>query len=338
MPALSRSDIAQLVREAVNVIVDWEGTNDSAGYVRWRGGQRKAISDPVATAWGNLLTAIADNDAIADDAKSLVIEIDRFDGQLADWENGISHVPEDTDPAGSPSLWSAWAEVQREAFKPINRKLPTPIRELVDVQKVPDRQIAIQYGWFRSDGTPDLAKVREEVEQPGKHFNPETWVHPSERRRAAAIAEVWAKRVSRWSSSQVGGSKKEAKETLDELIFQEVPSKQIAMMKGIGVDEVKARAAYLGVPLDGVVPNVPVSPADRLAVQREEDEKRRAAAKRQMEPIPYPDQKRLPEKIAAMAVDGMTPAEIVDSLRPHFPSVSPEKVLRVIEESNQPTA
>ena len=336
MPALSRNDIAALVRVASEAITEWDLANDSSCYVKWRGSQRKAISEGVATAWVDLMAAVADSDAIADDAKSLVIEIDRFDGALLAWEEGCSLTPEDTDPAGTSALWSAWDVVTREASRKQVRKLPTPIRELVEVQKVPDRQIAIQYGWFRADGVPDTARVREELEEPGRHYNPETWVHPSERRQTEKIAEAWAIRVSRHVAKPDGGRGGEAPESLDDLIFERVPSKQIALLKRITVEEVRERAAYLGVPLDGSIPVSSVSPADRLAAIRTEDEEREAAAKRSMEPVPYPDHKRLPEKIAAMAVDGMSPAEIVDALRPHYSSVSPEKVLRIIDESQSP--
>ena len=327
----TREQIAARIIEADEAVQSWEQSDEIGSFVQWQGKPHKAISEALFADWVDLLETVAGNDDIADDAKLLVIEIDHFDGAFQRWEEGVTANSESTNPGGTSELWNAWRSLVAQANRKVVRKLPTPIRELIEVQKVSDRQIAVQYGWFRADGTVDVAKVREELESPGTHYSPETWVHPSDARRQKQANELWAKRVSRWTPKGQAKARKEAPETIDELILQGVGSNQIALMKGVSVEEVRDRAAYLGRPIDGGVPVRSTVPAERMADIRREEAEQTERARRASEPVPYPDQKRLPEKIQAMHNDGMTPGEIVDALRWHFASVTTEKVLRIVE-------
>lgn len=78
-------------------------------------------------------------------------------------------------PDGSPKVWDAWARVEA-AFEKSKGSKPIPIKELKEVNRAGDTQIAWIYGWKDANGEADVQKVREEYEKPGTHYNPDTWV------------------------------------------------------------------------------------------------------------------------------------------------------------------
>ncbi|XZE33534.1 hypothetical protein SH501x_004320 [Pirellulaceae bacterium SH501] len=78
----------------------------------------------------------------------------------------------------------------------------------MDWQCYPREQIAREYGWIDEHGEPDLAKVQEECETPGKHFDKETWTSPALKSYYGNINRQWSERI---------GSRKPLFSTLNEL-------------------------------------------------------------------------------------------------------------------------
>lgn len=305
------------IRKLVNV---WEASDGPL--VRWRTGDRKPITEELIEAFDGLFSLVGVT-KVADDAKKIVLAIDQFDDLLADWAEGCELSPEDTDPHGSQKLWAAFDAIFEACEVPQRRK-PESIKQL-GIEKVSEGQIALIYGWKHSDGSPDVQKVREERDNPGTHYNAETWIHPADLRAQNEINELWEKRLPRMVANESAGGQREAPETLDELIQQRVPSKQIAMMKRIDIDEVRARASQLGIPLDGqFVPSI--SPADRMQSMRDEEADQHAQAMAAMNEPP----KTLPDRVMAMVEAGQSIQQIVDELKKDYPNLTPAKLEKML--------
>jgi hypothetical protein len=305
------------VRKLVNV---WEASDGPL--VRWRTGDRKPITEGLIEAFDDLFALVGVAE-VADDAKKIVLAIDQFDDLLAEWAEGCELSPEDTDPHGSQKLWMAFDAIFEACEVPQRRK-PESIKQL-GIEKVSDGQIALIYGWKNRDGSPDVQKVREERDNPGTHYDAETWIHPADLRAQNEINELWTKRAPRMVVNESTGGQREAPESLDELIQQRVPSKQIAMMKRIDVEQVRLRASQLGIPLDGqFVPSI--SPADRMQSMRDEESDREAQVMAAMNEQP----KTLPERVMALAQSGQSMQQIVDGLKKDYPNLTPAKLEKML--------
>jgi DNA-directed RNA polymerase specialized sigma24 family protein len=326
-PIISRPEVVALVNDTNATIERWETAID-APQVQWRGMAVKAVSEAVADSLEALFAKL-DTLEVALDAQSIVLTVDEFSDRYVEWAEMSELSPEMASPKGSPEMWAAWGDVLRSLPERPQRRLE-PIAQL-DIEKVSDRQIAMIYGWKLSDGSPDVNKVREERAKPGTHYNPEEWVDPQYAREDAETAARWTGRSIRVQSTTAGEAPM-APETLDDLIHQDVPSKQIARMLNITVDEVRTRARQLNVPLDGqFVPSV--SPHDKMQDIRDADnEKRRqlqAAANAQVRAAET-DVSSMPERILSLAADGQNPKQIAKLLADDFPGLNEAKVAGIL--------
>jgi len=156
------------------------------------------------------------------------------------------------DPNLLPDLpvWKALDTVQ-EMRRQATPRDPVKLESIEELtrQKVPDRQIALIYGFDQDDGSPALAMVREEREEPGMHTGEGTgWLPPVERerqeetRRRAEIAE----RVRAREEAKLEQLARVAPESLSELVEEGVTAPQIARMLKIDVAEVYARCEAEG--------------------------------------------------------------------------------------------
>lgn len=331
---LTRQTLAPALKALDAEVARWEAAD--APIVRWRTGPRKAISDSLIESFHEMFEAVATDD-VSDDIKPIVLKIDAFEDALAEWAEACDLTPEDADPRGSAKLWAAFREVISSLTEYRPRKAES-IETLV-AQKVSDRQIAMIYGWKQEDGSPDTTKVLEEKANPGTHYDPETWVHPSEMKAKAELDARWALRMDRVDARVVAKhTQREAPETLEELIQQRVPSKQIAKMKRVDVELVRQRAAELGVPLDGQFVRR-TSPADKMAELREADADREAELAQKMQPdADESGEPSLLERILELYVDGKSPQQIADELKADHPKLTYQKVSRMIQEAEQQTA
>lgn len=330
---ITRSEVVAAVRNMAAVIERWENAGtDEAPHVLWRGEPRKAISEAMTESWNALIDSVATPDAERD-AQPIILAIDDFEAAMFDWAEMSELAPEDTNPGGSAELWNTWGAVI-VSLEERPRKRLEPIPQLV-IEKVSERQIALMYGWKQADGSPDVIKVREEIAKPGTHFDAEKWVHPEDARFYAEVAEKWAKRSGRAADDVVASAPLVAPESLDDLIRQDVPSAQIARMKGISADDVRQRAQQLGLVLDGqFVPSV--SPHDRMQDIRDEDAKRRAELQRAAKPVGVTNS--LPDRITSLAAEGLSPQQIADQLSSDHPNLTDKKVARVLQAAAKETA
>ena len=336
MATITREHVANLYQSVQQKIEAWEASIDPK--VRWRGGERKAIAGNLIEAWHALFDAVATLDA-EQNAKPAILVIDEFESILEEWAEGCDLQPETTDPRRTSQLWSKWGEIA-EAFNVPKRRQPESIKTLT-VEKVPDRQIALIYGFFRADGEADAEKVREERDNPGTHYNPETWIHPDEAKRNAAINKRWQLRQARIDTRAFESQGvRDAPETTEELIRQRVPSKQIAEMKRCSVEDVQTLAAKLGIPLDGqFVPSI--SPADKMQDIRQAELDRDAELERLMASNDTDELAKqlasdgeattLLERVLESHIAGNSHEDIAKGLKPEFKKITAAKVAKMIE-------
>jgi hypothetical protein len=323
--AKTLEDLRSEIQRVQAVINAWEAMPDEASpVVSWRGGARKAISEAVANAWADLVD-YCDSLDFADDAKQTVLAVDAFESALVEWSTAVEVDSSNTDPGGTPKLWNAWQSIGQ--VQPMRIVYPDSIKSLIDVQGVSDRQIAKQYGFD------DVRMVREEHEKPGTHYDPKTWVPSHYKKHAAKIESEWAKRSDRRRHANPNRPKEKtiAPESLDQLIEQRVPSKQIAKMKGITIEEIKDRADYLGLPIDGNAPTLAANGADRMADIRRQEDLSYAQAKQMGQRGPHQDVENVLERVAACAADGMNPGAIAAALKSEYPGLTGPKVAKMLE-------
>ncbi len=240
------SDLFDDLRSAVQAWEAQDGPN-----VNWQGSMMKAFSDQLERAFCFFLDQTADEGRKVDpDAYGPMLAIDELNDAYMSWVKAASMSHPEASPRGSDALWRAWESV-KQSFE--IRKLPHPptVKTLKDIQRVSDNQIAIIYGWYTSEGEPDLMKVEEEYREPGTHYKKESWVHPSLASRNARLAAEWKAHAPRPVYFEVETAEpqefqKPAPPSLEYLIEQGAPAGQIARLHGISEDEALAMLEAAG--------------------------------------------------------------------------------------------
>src|SRR6056297_2275924 len=178
---LTRDIAVETVKNAMKVVEHW-GAGDAPN-VNWRGGVVKKMSTAVEKAIDEVCYLCGQRD-VAEDARELVLAIDRFQLEVHAWREAIDIEPDAVHPGGTSDLWDRF-NVLRDYLTPRARILPEPIRELMEAQ-VGDEQICRIYGFVKEDGSADMVKLAEEKANPGTHFDPQTWMP---RREKSLLAE-----------------------------------------------------------------------------------------------------------------------------------------------------
>lgn len=345
-PAVSFKTIKSAVDLLEEIVLDWQNTpRNEAALVNWRGMERHAVSAEIEEAAAELFELVGNTDAIESShaAHALVLAIDAFDDAFFTWAEQCQVNSDRTDPSGGPEVWEPFRAMLAAREQKVFPK-PEPIGALL-AQKVPHGQIAKIYGWRDSSGAPDLQKVQEEITTPGTHYKPDAWVHPGQRRLVAEIADRWANRNAKTRTARPTGkpqpkAPKDAPETLDELIYQMIGVAQIAKMKRITADVVRARAAELGIPLDGSVLAMAAA-AKRMPTPTESEEEiaQRAEDLRLLGANAYGDLgDDMKGRVLAVSGDNRPPRDIVKILGPAFPGLTYQKVTRILDEAKLATA
>lgn len=336
---VTRSQIVAAVEQLESAVKAWEHSNDETLLVTYRGRQVRSISMPVEQA-ANALFELLDTTNVDRDAWPLALAIDEFDDEMGAFADRCSVAPHDTDPHGTPALWSAYLRVIEAKTPPRPHKLE-PIAQLL-AEGVNRHQIAKMYGFARPDGTPDLDRLQAEITAPGTHYDPATFEHPKDKKFWAAIEEKWLARLADFeksaAESDVKSRKKEAAETLEELILAGVNVDQITKMKGIDAESVRQRAAEMGVALDG----------GSLVYATYQDAQRAMAANRQAGLQNAMNLSRLNThvelgndrngRIAAMSADGHPPRVILDALKSSFADLRYQDVAYALAKSQSKLA
>ena len=319
---VTREQVVDTIQQCLETVRLWEASGSP--HVNWRSGVVQAISDQVAQSIDQVCYLCQARDA-DDDAKELILAIDRFQGEVHAWREAIDLTPESVHPGGNAQMWST-LNVLEPMLEVKRTRLPEPIRELMDA-KVSDEQICKIYGFVKADGSADVVKLAEERKTPGTHYDPETWESRSDKGRREQTQKEWAQRVP-IEHFPIGNDPVEAKpraiapEPLDELIAQGVDGEQIARMKGMAVEDVEAYAAKRGLPLEG-----------RFRPAKPEDHDEQAALNERRAksyPDSHPEISDLEERVLECALDKMKVTDIAEALQTDHPGLTWQKVNAIL--------
>lgn len=319
---VTRDLAVETVKQCFAVVRLWEASD--APNTRWRGGVVQQISDAVAQAIDQVCFLCTAHN-VDDDAKELILAIDRFQGEVHAWREAIELSPEAVHPGGTAEMWSTFNVLERY-LETKRRRLPEPIRELMDAS-VSDDQICKIYGFVKNDGSSDVVMLAEEKAKPGTHYHPDTWVPRRERSRLDEVNREWSRRtpiehLPIGNADVAPRQRRAAPETLDELIAQGVDAEQIARMKQLTVEEVEAYAVQRGLPLEGRF---------RPAKSEDHDEKAALSGRRaELYPKSHPEVEDMEERILECTIDGMKVTDIAEALQVDHPGLTWQKVNAVI--------
>ncbi len=126
---------------------------------------------------------------------ALMLALDAIGYAFLQWQQDASRGLSKAPPRGSAELDAALKRLLDMFDRPSLPK-PHPIPYLIDMGASYET-IAKKYGWKLPDGSPDVVKVHEELQEPGKHYQPATWVHPSLASLAAEVDRQWERIASR---------------------------------------------------------------------------------------------------------------------------------------------
>ena len=333
---LTRSEILQAYDHAKKAVEE-----SNATFKMYDGTTADAISNAADEAMARLVLLVEVDD-VEDDAKAHCLAVDLFSEAFQQWQDEAKIDPT-TNPGGSAALWATFYQIGD--VRSIENR-PVESVKALSIAKVSHAQIARIYGWVDETERPQLEKVVEELAKPGTHFDPKTWVNPICKRWRDDINAAFANRPKYGNTANTSQqAKREAPETIGELISQRVPAKQIAMMKGVSVEVVKEEAAKLGLPLDGEIIKPALqslSPEHQAAELREREaeieaqlreqikkemESQQATAKQQ----PADSDGGLKDAVAAMHNEGAPKPEIAKKLKPAFPGLTVKKVGEILD-------
>jgi len=334
---MSRAEVLEAVDAFRQSVAEWEATDGPL--VQWGGHPTKALSKEVEEAAAGLFSTLATT-AIQQDAWDLVLAVDRFELAMVHWWQRIEGRASDVDPQGGDAVWHPWNDVLH-ALDVRRRRQPEAIQSLL-AQKVNHRQIAKQYGWYRDDGvTPDERMVLEEIQQPGLHYDPATYMHPSDKKYLAQLTKKWEERTERLGEAEgspfqqakdqqlrrSGGQAKidrpPAPESIEELVRQGVPIVQVAKMKNCHPDEVRRTAAQMGVFYDPSVYQFVGTPKEQM------DNRHKAEILKVNSHVEYGAS--LEDRVLAIADDGHPPGIIAQVLQANgFAQATPSVIENIL--------
>lgn len=337
---VSREHLEAAILDIGGMVDDWRRRPiEMSETAEFRGERVKRVDTEILDAFDEL-SDMVDRDEIGRESWELVLAIDELIVALNDWTERYSINPDANTPECSDAVWAAWDAGDRrsvvECLRPRVYPLPEPIAELTAMPGMSDVQICRQYGFVDRHGNPAISTLHEERRTPGTHFNADTWQHPTKKRHDAELAERWAKRPKRAGipiNRPVPAGP--APESLEELLAQQVPAKQIARMKGISEEEVRAAAEELGLTLDGrqLVPTVDAAEAAR---NREAEALQLAQERMELQRRSRPDIEDMEERILTLSIEeGWKPKQIADALAMEYPALNWQKVNRIVKEAER---
>ena len=168
------------------------------------------------------------------------------------WEQFKRRLLATQDPTELPGVpfWDVWFVLENRLGQ--SEKKVVPVLEKIGTlvkDGVKPFQIARIYGWYRDNGAEDIAKVQEEIDDPGKHTA--NYIEPNAKRihlmnqRIDEEASFWRARLEKKVNMATTAT---APESLETLIRGRVSMRQIVSMKRVTREEIRAEADRLGIP------------------------------------------------------------------------------------------
>jgi len=338
-PTICRNDVVSFWSNFLAVVSEWDNAPEhkvQAIIVEGR------LVRPITAAVETALMSVGEfvnTCEVSEDAWGAVLALDDFWESIAKWAGDIQRTPESSDPSGGRSVWQHLSLVN-EALRLRSWKRVEPIQQLV-AEKVPHPTIAKIYGWITETGVPDVVKVQEEIDKPGRHLNWATWKHPEQKIYESRIEKRWVERVEKFvdlkpgevfnAKEYVQKQKKTssvAPEPIEELaLLPGITVKQIAAMKRMTEEEVRNVLVDLRIPLDHHIANdMRAGVTTRQAMHSVEREN--ASILANVETFSGLEQKD--ERIWAMHDNGTSPGVIFMIMKQEHPGITYRRVVDCI--------
>ncbi len=287
---LTKDQLVTLINRIESLRQEWDAQKPEE-----RGGIWRELCDAFAR-----LRQSIDTHEVEQEAWAIVLLADDVADRYADWEHAVGAL---RDPAlgFTKTLWEAVAQLVAE----VARKPPKQesVAELV-AQGISYGQVAKLCNWYTATGSgtrvPDIDKVREELRNPGTH---RPAPDPREIERLLAIEERWAARGPARLRKLL---RQRPPETLEDLLDQKVPLRQIGKMFHVSMDEVRRVAQAAGIVPEEDVP--PMSEQQRRFARDQE-------TARILRLDSHPEAADLRERVLLLHADGLPDADIVAVLR-----------------------
>ena len=328
---ITHQEVAEFVKQLQLTVTAWE--QSTSPNVQWRGNMVRAITVDVETA-ANELFESCDTAEVDPGTREIVLAVDRFQEAMEDWKKRLQLQESSAGPQGSAKFWAAYSEMLTK-LSPRTKKLPEPIGQLIK-QEVSYPQIAKIYGWYDDAGVPDIRRLQEEIDKPGTHYNPATWVSANDRAFELELATAWSSREARRQAARVVAmpARTDPRETLDQLIDERVSVRQIAKMLKIDEETVRRRAAEIGIGLDSQT--IHYANANERGRQAEINSQQQinegmAIAKLNS----HPELPTLEERVLACAVYGHSHSRIAQMLERDYVGINYQKVGRILKQAEQ---
>jgi len=249
---LTKQRAYQLVNELRDAVHQWDAWECPAEHRMLYNGQGvKPIGESLKQKIVEIGEAFRTSD-IEMPAWELALKVDDFFSEFSRWLVDMSIAPDAIHPSGTPELWETYRAVLKVAD---TRRPPAPPPAHVLVtQGATARTIAQRYGWYTDGGRPDIERVNQELaaRPEDREYDPKTWMHPRERQFLSEIKTEWDKRCEKFESQAASerppkSERQPCKESWEELFeYPYMRLEQIAMMKLVSVEEVRAKADELG--------------------------------------------------------------------------------------------
>ncbi len=320
----SWKEIAKAVKKVEALAKAWE-SDDQTPMVEYEMKEVRAVSKKLDRAWSELYDLVASGE-IEPIAYPLVMAIDAWIDEVDRFRD--SHT---ANPGGSDELWKAWGDVLVLVKREPVPQMLEPIGYLIQVQKCSPAQVAKIYEWKDEFGQPDARRVLEVI-QSGQESEPT--VSPHWTRTCQKNAELWEARSSR-KRQVVKEVVAEpdipvlAPESMETLLEQNVPSRQIARMKNVDQQTVIDYARELGMIVDGQQATPAMTPDQHLSrvrnaeIEKREEAKSYAAGAKASEDSSTPNShyalNNYREQVRQMTLDGCTKQQIVQGLKTQYP-------------------
>lgn len=325
--------------------------------VEFNGRIVKSVSEEVEEAIADIADFVMDNNFELR-AYRLVMAVDGFIDEVFAWYQALNRQDTQAAPDGSIAMWNAmdhFANAMREKAY----RLPEPLSQLVTSKPpISYAQMARMYGFFDAAGNPDTLKLSEEIDEPGRHYDPKTWVHPDKAEDQRRLETLWIERSSKFEDRKQVNLKAEEPGTIDpsswgdpdapesiEELLRTVPTistDQIARMLKIDEEVVKETAIELGIGQGRpwvaaeIARRARGAKVDVRAIERkmlddpeavqddiDSDLNTQAAMIEN-----YSDFEHVGERIILMLADGHGPGIILRSIRPDTPNLSLSQVMK----------
>lgn len=252
MTAIKFTDALNAAKALLNAYQAWQ--SQEGPHVPYDGAMVKGISERLDRVIRQACDNTADcGDPVDEKARPFVLIFDDLAVAFLKWIQDASMQLPTAPPRGSTDLHNA-IDRMAKLFESHNYPKPVPLKQLLEIQMVSPRQVAIIYGWKLPDGSPDVTKVFEEQASPGTHYNSETWVHPARKAIEAEFTKEWAQREPRSVMFRQLDEKPSSKPnvpTLDELFAANAPKAQIMRLHRLSEEEIEIIAQERGLSLVG---------------------------------------------------------------------------------------